>query len=636
MRCWVAAVLVAIAFGLSPGRAGADEASIQPEATPATNPAPTPAQAAYARMTSAKAVFEAHCARCHEQAVVNGGSDDAPAPAGTDETSDTIRRRASSHLSRILDLEALARQPEFVRPGQPEASRLLQMMVARQMPFDVFQVGSKHAEPSDAEIEAVADWIFGLPVPSPCVPAGANGPVGGKVQRWAEGPLLREAERGRVAVILLGAPNDCRGGSPDLAQRRRLAAAVLAGAGGTSQEVVVALAVPGAANVIAIAPVAGREAAFDMTELAAEQDASARARLTIAGLTGPGMPVAFDLSWLAERAVDDVVSGGAASLDGDLRTHAEMLARHGYRSITLADAASDLGLKAGAFDGVLSRYNGRETVAARALLQGGGIPLMHWHRLLRDMAGIEPDALATPATQGGDVGSPASDAPPVNPSHPGEVASAAKATVIDDPVASAEFNPPVPVARPGDIPPAFRGVMPDGLRIWSTPVHGRVGDEIAVSVVSDHDCRLTLVNIDTTGRATVLFPNMFTPDNHLRAGAVIEIPSDDDPYVLALQAAGRETFLAICLMEDRAAPPGIAHDFEIKPFTPLGDWKAFRRTALAADQRERGLVGQKLTRRKARQLRSKGILERATKLPLRQMRAAIDVEIAPSASDTSK
>mgnify|MGYP001180937286 FL=1 len=65
---------------------------------------------------SAHAVLERHCARCHEAGRL------AP---------DTL---VSGDIANILSLDALARMPALVKPGEPDGSLLFQVMAARQMP----------------------------------------------------------------------------------------------------------------------------------------------------------------------------------------------------------------------------------------------------------------------------------------------------------------------------------------------------------------------------------------------------------------------------------------------------------------------------------------------------------------------
>lgn len=108
-----------------------------------------PRALAEARAEKARDVLKRHCARCHER-----GQLQQLFPTGG--------------IGNILDLAAVARRRDLIRPGHPNASPLFLSMLTREMPFDVFQQLKPGAEPSAAEIKAVHDWIEGLPQPVAC------------------------------------------------------------------------------------------------------------------------------------------------------------------------------------------------------------------------------------------------------------------------------------------------------------------------------------------------------------------------------------------------------------------------------------------------------------------------------------
>jgi mono/diheme cytochrome c family protein len=86
------------------------------------------------------AVFETHCARCHQ-----AGKTELPLAAGG--------------LSNILAIDELPRDPQSVRPGIPDASRIYDILVTRHAPLDVFTGQSDGNEPTPDDIESVRDWI---------------------------------------------------------------------------------------------------------------------------------------------------------------------------------------------------------------------------------------------------------------------------------------------------------------------------------------------------------------------------------------------------------------------------------------------------------------------------------------------
>ena len=125
---------------------------------PAPQRAPTPPEVELARdpralaeLRTAKAldVLKRHCARCHERGQLH-----QPLPA--------------AGIANILDLAALARRRDLIRPGHPDASPLYLSMLTRRMPHDVFHQLKSGSEPSAGEVEAVRDWILALPKPALC------------------------------------------------------------------------------------------------------------------------------------------------------------------------------------------------------------------------------------------------------------------------------------------------------------------------------------------------------------------------------------------------------------------------------------------------------------------------------------
>jgi hypothetical protein len=91
---------------------------------------------------AAAAVLEKHCARCHQEGKLIG------------------RDKAEKGFGNVLHLDEILRNPALVKPGVPEGSKLYNMMVNSQMPYDVFQEFSdKYPEPSKDEVLAIRKWI---------------------------------------------------------------------------------------------------------------------------------------------------------------------------------------------------------------------------------------------------------------------------------------------------------------------------------------------------------------------------------------------------------------------------------------------------------------------------------------------
>jgi mono/diheme cytochrome c family protein len=93
----------------------------------------------------AGAVFDRHCARCHQV----GRLENPPAKGG---------------LGNLLDLERLIERDDLIVPSDPDASRLYQIMLTRHRPQSVFF--GPVPGPTPAEIGAVREWLAGLPAPS--------------------------------------------------------------------------------------------------------------------------------------------------------------------------------------------------------------------------------------------------------------------------------------------------------------------------------------------------------------------------------------------------------------------------------------------------------------------------------------
>jgi len=74
----------------------------------------------------------------------------------------------------------------------------------------------------------------------------------------------------------------------------------------------------------------------------------------------------------------------------------------------------------------------------------------------------------------------------------------------------------------------------------------RVGDKIIIAFRASQDCYLTLLNIGSSGKLLILFPNALHQDNFIRANQVYRIPDADYGFEYQLQGpSGIETLKAI-------------------------------------------------------------------------------------------
>lgn len=95
-----------------------------------------------------------------------------------------------------------------------------------------------------------------------------------------------------------------------------------------------------------------------------------------------------------------------------------------------------------------------------------------------------------------------------------------------------------------------------------------LGDTLQLRVSVNEDCYVYVLNIGTSGKVTLLFPNRFTPDNRARSGASVTLPAQSDPYDLTVTGKpGREIVQVFAL--DR--PIDDARDAEPLPdsFEPI-------------------------------------------------------------------
>ncbi len=101
----------------------------------------------------------------------------------------------------------------------------------------------------------------------------------------------------------------------------------------------------------------------------------------------------------------------------------------------------------------------------------------------------------------------------------------------------------------------------------------RIGEPLTINVRPDRDAHITVLNIGTSGRATVLFPNQFQRESRVRAGQVLRLGGPGAPYQIVPQGpAGVEMVhvvastrpLTLPELNQLAAQPGAS------PFLALG------------------------------------------------------------------
>ncbi|SMH31934.1 DUF4384 domain-containing protein [Azospirillum agricola] len=165
--------------------------------------------------------------------------------------------------------------------------------------------------------------------------------------------------------------------------------------------------------------------------------------------------------------------------------------------------------------------------------------------------------------------------------------------IADGTPTAAAPAPVQPAAAGGPVPPAAVAVVPaapapgSGFKLsvaTDKPVY-KVGEAAMVSVASERDCRLTLVDVGSSGTVHVLYPNRHQPDNRLKAGQPVTIPSAATPVDFRVQGPdGLEALVAICRSDDQPVLSGTLN-YQQSVFPAYGDAKALAKD-LAATLRQ--------------------------------------------------
>ncbi|MCK1389027.1 DUF4384 domain-containing protein [Bradyrhizobium sp. 21] len=151
-------------------------------------------------------------------------------------------------------------------------------------------------------------------------------------------------------------------------------------------------------------------------------------------------------------------------------------------------------------------------------------------RVVSRQAGAQPpQVLQTP------ISSPAPLPPPIPPS----------VIVGNSPVA------PTPGASPGQPTPGLPGLsgMPSafGLEVRTAKESYRMGEDLALTLTSERNCKLTLLSVDAQNNAAVLYPNRLEKEPGLRAGQTTFLPGTDGKMKFTLMGQpGPQSVIAIC------------------------------------------------------------------------------------------
>ena len=102
------------------------------------------------------------------------------------------------------------------------------------------------------------------------------------------------------------------------------------------------------------------------------------------------------------------------------------------------------------------------------------------------------------------------------------------------PAASPAAPPAAPPASAPAAPPATGGDAPAQFKLWTDKTKHKIGEPVKVFFQANRNGYVTLVNVGTSGKITILYPNAYTPNHAVKAGQTYSVPSQEDPYELTL------------------------------------------------------------------------------------------------------
>ena len=94
--------------------------------------------------------------------------------------------------------------------------------------------------------------------------------------------------------------------------------------------------------------------------------------------------------------------------------------------------------------------------------------------------------------------------------------------------------PAAPPAAAPAAPPAVSDDAPAQFKLWTDKTKHKIGESVKVFFQANRNGYVTLVNVGTSGKITILYPNAYTPNHAVKAGQTYSVPSAEDPYELTL------------------------------------------------------------------------------------------------------
>ena len=112
------------------------------------------------------------------------------------------------------------------------------------------------------------------------------------------------------------------------------------------------------------------------------------------------------------------------------------------------------------------------------------------------------------------------------------------------------------------------------LALWTDQAVYKPGELMTVFARPSAPCHLTLISLNAAGKATVLFPSEFDPDNLVRPETAVSVPDEKAHYQFRVKDPGRESIIGQCQTVAKF-PAGIEPDYERQRFTVLGNYENF-------------------------------------------------------------
>lgn len=112
-----------------------------------------------------------------------------------------------------------------------------------------------------------------------------------------------------------------------------------------------------------------------------------------------------------------------------------------------------------------------------------------------------------------------------------------------------------------------------GVKVWVDRKDQtyRPGDSVRIAVRATEDAYVSIVNIGSSGKAHVIFPNRFETSNRVRAGEVLELPRKSEYHFRAGGPTGHDLIKVVATRK----PHRITDDARL---SAAGDFKVYQGT----------------------------------------------------------